>query len=376
MDTIPFMNLKDSFPLIYDEVISKITHLIKNTQFIGGEEVRLFEKEFASFCNSSYAVGCANGTDAILVALKALEIGPGDTVLVPANTFIATSEAVTLSGAQVDFIDVKLDTSTIDPVKLEAYLERYSKERNVKAVIPVHLYGRMADMEEIGEIAKKFELKIIEDSAQAHGAMYNSHAPGFYGDIATFSFYPGKNLGAFGDAGALVTNDHRLHTRCKSLVDHGRLGKKYEHDIEGGNMRLDTIQAAVLRIKLKYLSEWTRLRVEKAIYYVEQFPKIEAVTPPVINDSIHQTWHLFVIKAHQRDELQHYLKQHNISTGIHYPIPLHLQPAYHYKGYSKGDFPVTEELSSTILSLPFWPEITKVAINQVCNTVEEFYRNA
>jgi len=267
---IPFMNLSDSYSDIYDEIMLKIKELIDNTEFIGGSEIENFEKEFAEYCNVKYAIACGNGTDAIVLALKALNIGPDDTVLTVPNTFIATSEAVTSVGAKVDFVDNDEQTYTMDSEKLKEYLIKNHKTKNIKAVIPVHLYGQMADMKSIMEIAREYNLKVIEDSAQAHGAQIYGKGPGEYGDIATFSFYPGKNLGAFGDAGAIVTNDEELAIKIKMLSNHGRQkGSKYEHMIEGFNSRLDSIQAAILRIKLKYLNRWTQLSIKHHPIYPE-----------------------------------------------------------------------------------------------------------
>jgi len=367
------MDLKDNFSQIFEESINKITALIKETQFIGGEEISLFENEFAEYCGTEYAVGCSNGTDALVVALKSLGIGHGDTVLVPANTFIATSEAVSLTGASVDFIDVCKNSSLINPDKLIDYLEMYSNRKKIKAVVAVHLYGRMAEMDVICTIAEKYGLKVIEDSAQAHGAKYKGNGPGFYGDIATFSFYPGKNLGAFGDAGALVTNDFEIYEYCKKYVNHGRDKKKYIHDIEAANMRMDTIQAAVLRIKLKYLADWTETRNIKVQIYFKYLSDIIDIDLPEIDEQFYQVWHLFVIRVKKREELQLFLKEAGISTGVHYPIPLHLQPAYNYKGCEKGDFPVTEKLAKDILSLPLWPEITEEQIKYISDKIRLFY---
>jgi len=363
------MNLRDGFGNIYGEIIDKVKYLIDNTQFIGGDEVALFEKEFARFCHAEYAVGCSNGTDALILALKALNIGKTDTVLVPVNTFIATAEAVTAVGANVEFIDVDEKTFNINTELLKDHLEK-NLSKNVKAVIPVHLYGQMADMVQICKIAESYGLKVIEDSSQAHGATCNGKNPGQYGDVATFSFYPGKNLGAFGDAGALVTNNESLYEKCKMLVNHGRWKEKYKHAIEGFNKRLDTLQAAILRIKLKLLSESTGKRRAIARMYKAKLKEIDSIVLPEVTRGAEHVWHLFVVRIEMRDNIQTRLKESGISTGIHYPIPLHLQPAYAYKNYKQGDFPVAERLSREILSLPFWPEITEEQIEYVCNTIK------
>jgi len=366
--SIPFMELSDSYDLIYDEVMGKIKKLIDNTRFIGGEEITKFEEEFAAYCNVNNAIACGNGTDAIMIALKALDIGPGDTVITVSHTFIATAEAVTAVGAEVDFVDIDEKTYTMSPEKLEEYIEKNKADKNIKAIIPVHLYGQMADMPAIMEIADKYDLKVIEDSAQAHGAQIDGKGPGEYGNFATFSFYPGKNLGAFGDAGALVTNDDELAKKAKMLSNHGRYQEKYTHQIEGYNSRMDSIQAAVLRIKLKYLDQWTEMRIKNAKRYDELLKDKDIITPFVRDNSKH-VYHLYVVRVNNRDELKSNLKENNISAGIHYPIPLHLQPAYNYLGYKKGDFPVTETISKEILSLPMWPEIEIDQIGEIIKNI-------
>lgn len=373
MSNIPLMDLTAAFPEIYNEIEVKILDLIKNTQFIKGKELELFENEFSSFSGSDYAIGCANGTDALVVALKVLGIGHGDTVLVPANTFIATSEAVTQAGATVNFIDVDPVSKNIDPQCLKRYLEKNSEIKRIKAVIAVHLYGTMADVKNISEICNTYGLKLIEDAAQAHGAEYEGKKVGTYGDFATYSFYPGKNLGAFGDAGALTCNDEKYYEFAKAYIDHGRIGKKYEHSIEGANMRMDTLQAAVLRIKLKYLANSTNMRIEKVKYYQKKLSGIKNIKCPEFADGMKQVWHLYVIESNDRDALQEFLKARGISSGIHYPIPLHLQKAYNYLQYREGDFPIAEKLSDRILSLPLWPEISHNQIDQVCSAIKDFF---
>lgn len=366
---IPLMKLSDCYGLIYDEVIDKLKQIILTTNFIGGEEVKRFEEEYAEYCNVKHAIACGNGTDALILTLRAMSIGHGDTVVTVPNTFIATSEAVTSVGANVDFVDIDEKTYTMDPEKLEDFIKKNRYSKIIKCIIPVHLYGQMADMESIMEIAKKFDLKVIEDSSQAHGALLNNKGPGQYGDAATFSFYPGKNLGAFGDAGAVITNDEELGKKIKMLSNHGRV-EKYRHEIEGYNSRLDTIQAAVLRIKLKYLDKWTEMRISNAAYYNELLRNENIITPYVREGSKH-VYHLYVIRIKDRDNVIEQLANKGISTGIHYPIPLHLQPAYKYKGYQEGDFPVSEKVSKEIVSLPLWAELEKSEIEKICNVLLE-----
>ncbi|RCW86930.1 dTDP-4-amino-4,6-dideoxygalactose transaminase [Halanaerobium sp. DL-01] len=368
--SVPFMELSDSYDLIYEEVMEKIKKLIDDTRFVGGEEITKFEEEFAVYCNVKNAVSCGNGTDAIMIALKALGIGSKDTVITVPHTFIATAEAVTAVGAEVDFVDIDEKTYTMSPEKLEEYIQKNKDNKNIKAIIPVHLYGQMADMPELMKIADKHNLKVIEDSAQAHGAQINDKGPGEYGDFATFSFYPGKNLGAFGDAGALVTNNDELARKAKMLSNHGRYNEKYTHQIEGYNSRMDSIQAAVLRIKLKYLDQWTDMRIKNAEKY-DELLKDEDIITPFVRDNSKHVYHLYIVRVNNRDELKNDLESNNISVGIHYPIPLHLQPAYNYLNYERGDFPVSETLSEEILSLPMWPEINDNAIISVGEKINE-----
>ncbi|MBZ2174082.1 DegT/DnrJ/EryC1/StrS family aminotransferase [Schnuerera sp. xch1] len=364
------MDLSGCYNEIYQEVSNKIKYLIDNTRFIGGNEVEQFELEFAKYCNTEYAIACGNGTDALTLALKALDIKTGDTVVTVSNTFIATSEAISSVGASVDFVDIDEKTYTMDPIKLKEYLRKYKVIKNVKAVIPVHLYGQMADMESIMAIAKEFDLKVIEDSAQAHGAKFNGKGPGEYGDIATFSFYPGKNLGAFGDGGALVTNNEYLANKIKMLSNHGRI-KKYEHEMEGYNSRLDSIQAAILRVKLRHLNKWNSMRINNANIYKQLLNKNNNIITPFIRNESRHVFHLFTVRLTNRDNVRESLKKDGIATGIHYPIPLHLQPAYRYLGYKKGDFPISEKISNEILSLPMWPELKEEDINYVCKKLND-----
>lgn len=364
---VPFMDLKEGLIEIKEEIYKKLESLIENTKFIGGEEVENFEKEFAEFCQTKYAVGCSNGTDALILALKAVNIKPGDTVLVPANTFIATSEAVTAIGANVEFVDIEEKYFTIDPNKIEDKLS--ADDNKVAAIIVVHLYGQMANMPLISEIAHKYGVKIIEDSSQAHGSKLNSYMPGKWGDLATYSFYPGKNLGAFGDAGAVTTNNEEYYKYMKMIVNHGRWKEKYTHSVEGFNKRIDTIQAAILRIKLKKLNDWNELRRKKASIYLKKLID-KGLQLPMIRNGASPVWHIFSIRIQNRDYIQEYFKKNGVTTGIHYPIPLHLQPAYEYKRYKMGDFPVSEKSALEQLSLPFWPEISEEQIQFISDLLQ------
>lgn len=372
MQKIPLMDLTGSFPQIYEETMNKIEYLVKNTQFIGGDEVAAFDKEFAEFCGVPYAIGCSNGTDALVIALKALGIGVGDTVLTVPNSFIATTEAISCVGAEIDFIDIEEQYYTMDPALLRKYM--LTTKKNVKAIIPVHLYGQMANMPELMEIAKEYNLKVIEDTAQAHGASIEGKMPGQWGDIATFSFYPGKNLGAFGDAGAVITRNEDLYIHMKKLINHGRWQAKYEHEIEGYNHRIDTIQAAILRIKLRHLSEWNERRRKVADQYEDLLKSLDIIGPKVRSNAQH-VFYVYTIRVKNRDEFQRKLKEKGIETQIYYPIPLHLQPAYKSLGYKTGDFPITERISGEILSIPLWPEISEMTIACICNELRALLVN-
>lgn len=363
---IPFMDLKGCFHDIRPEIDTKLTEIINNTAFIGGEEIKAFEKEFACYQETDFCSACSNGTDALILVLKALNVEFGSKVLIPANTFIATAEAVSAVGAIPDYIDVEEKTHTMSPACLKAYLQK--KNDNVSCIIPVHLYGFMADMEQIIEIADAYGIPVIEDAAQAHGATRNGKKAGNFGNAATFSFYPGKNLGAFGDAGAVVTNDEDLHKRISMLIDHGRDKEKYIHYISGFNKRMDSLQAAVLRIKLRYLDKWTDMKISNANYYIKH---LDSNNCPDISLQGH-VFHIFAYHTERRDELKQFLMKNDISTGIHYPLPLHLQPAFEFLGYKKGDFPNAEYNASHELSLPLWPEITQEQMDYVIETIRRF----
>jgi len=380
VERIPLVNLKAQYRELKEEIDGALLRTVEEGRFILGEVVEAFEREFAAFCNAGFAVGVANGTEALTMALRACGIGPGDGVVTVPNTFIATAEAISAAGAIPFFVDVDSTTYTIDPAQLELFLEQACDTRAdgrpvhrgrsvpITAVIPVHLYGHPADMDAIGEIARHFGLKVIEDAAQAHGAEYRGRRVGTLGEAACFSFYPGKNLGAYGDAGAVVTCNEEVASRVRLLRDHGRRGK-YEHLIEGYNSRLDSIQAAVLRVKLPRLDRWNERRREAARFYDGLLGEDEGVICPLgVPESLH-VYHLYVIRVAQRDRLREKLAEEGVSTGIHYPIPLHLQPVYRHMGYREGDFPVTEELSGEVLSLPMYPEIRPDQIRRITSLV-------
>jgi dTDP-4-amino-4,6-dideoxygalactose transaminase len=365
MEKIPLVDLKSQYRSIQDEIRAAIEPVLADCNFILGQNVREFEREFAEFCGAEYALGVANGTEALMLALKACGVGDGDEVVIPANTFIATAEAVTSTGAQVVFADIDPDTYNIDVSDLERKLTP-----RTKALIPVHLFGQTADMDPINDIAKKHGLRVIEDAAQAHGAEYKGRRAGNLGEVACFSFYPGKNLGAYGDSGAVVTNDPEIARRIGMLRNHGR-AEKHDHEMEGLNSRMDEIQGAVLRVKLKHLTEWNETRRRKADLYNRLLGDADVVVPSTKNDVRH-VYHLYVIRTKRRNELRSHLIENGISAGIHYPTPLHLTKAYRHLNYSEGDFPISESHAKQILSLPMCPEISDEDVGRVCSEIIAF----
>jgi len=362
---IPLVDLKRQYLSIKKEIDGAIQEIIDKSAFIMGENVQEFENEFAEFCGVKYGVGTSSGTTALHLALVVCGIKQGDEVITVPYTFIATTESISHTGAKVVFVDIEDRSYTIDTKEIEqAITER------TKAIIPVHLFGHPADMDKIMSIAKKYNLIVIEDACQAHGAEYKGKKVGSLGDIACFSFYPGKNLGAYGDAGMAVTSNRELAEKMRLLRDHGR-AEKYYHRIEGYNYRLDAIQAAVLRVKLRHLEEWTEKRRRNAKLYNELL-KGSGVRTPLEMEYAKHVYHLYVIRTEKREELYLKLKQSRISAAIHYPLPLHLQEAYRYLGWKKGDFPVSEACSRELLSLPMFPELTQEEIKEIVHTVRKF----
>jgi len=386
---IPFLDLVTPHMELEEELIAAVRSALRNAAFIGGPAVEGLEREFATFSEARVCVGVGSGTDALRFALAAAGIANGDSVITVPNTFIATTEAISQVGAQPEFVDVDEQTSTMDVEQLRMFLE-HKCERNadgrlvskrtrrpVTAIIPVHLYGHPANMDPIMELAGRYNLIVIEDACQAHGAEYFSARnnrwmkAGSMGRAAAFSFYPGKNLGACGEAGAITTNDEELARKCRMLRDHGQ-AKKYYHDMEGYNGRLDAIQAALLRIKLQYLAEWNEQRRSRADAYAHLLENISSLaTLPSPAPWAKPVYHLYVIRVEDRDGFMSKLAAKSIGTGIHYPIPLHLQKAYSYLGYRDGDFPVTERLAKQIVSLPMFPTLSDTEQKRVCNTITE-----
>ena len=365
---VDFLNLHRINSFYQEDINAALNNVFQSGQYILGEEIRSFEKEFAEFCQVKNCIGVGNGLDALHLILRAYEIGPGDEVIVPSNTFIATWLAVSYTGATPIGVDPEMDSFNIDPLLIEQAITA-----NTKAIIPVHLYGRPANINPIHEIAKKYNLKIIEDSAQAHGATYKNRMTGSLGDAAAFSFYPGKNLGALGDAGAITTNDDDLADKLRKLRNYGS-SIRYQHTSLGYNSRLDEIQAAILRIKLPHLNKENEKRKSIANRYLSEIHNSWCEPPTVAEDS-ESVWHLFVIKTEYRTALEKYLSSHGISTLVHYPTPCHLQPAYAQLEKSKQQnlfLKRSELLANQILSLPLDPSMTEVEIGKVIETMNSF----
>jgi len=388
---IPFLDLVTPHLEMEEELVTVFRTALQTAAFSGGKAVQGFENAFAGFCEVDYCVGVSSGTDALRFALIAAGVKPGDSVLTVPNTFIATTEAISQAGAEPEFVDIEERTYNMDPEKLREYLEAKCDQdqltgrpvsrctgRMITAVVPVHLYGQTADMDRILELAEAWNLIVVEDACQAHGAEYFSDKDkrwkraGSMGRAAAFSFYPGKNLGACGEAGAVTTNDPDLAQRIRMLRDHGQ-AEKYYHDAEGYNGRLDAIQAGILQTKLRSLSEWNAQRRKRASGYQELLAEgSDQVVLPHEPSWANAVYHLYVIRNEERDQLRTYLSQFNIGTGIHYPIPLHLQKAYSRLGYREGDFPVSERAARQVLSLPMYPQIKAEQQREVADRIISF----
>jgi dTDP-4-amino-4,6-dideoxygalactose transaminase len=388
---VPFLDLVKPHQELESELLAVVKEAFSTAGFIGGPMVEGFEREFANFCDTKYCVGVNSGTDALRFAFMAAGVGQGDIVITVPHTFIATTEAISQAGAQIAFVDINEQTYTLDPAKLKTYLEtqcemdpgtgklvdKKSKLR-VAAIVPVHLYGQAADMDPILELAARYHLVVVEDACQSHGAEYFSKKEnvwkkaGSMGLAAAFSFYPGKNLGACGEAGAITTNDEKLAQKMRMIRDHGQ-AKKYYHDVEGYNGRLDSIQAGWLSVKLRHLAKWNESRRMLAHAYHKLLEDLKgAVVLPIEAPFTKGVYHLYVIRLQDREALQAHLAEMGIGTGIHYPIPLHLQKAYQHLGYKQGDFPVTEKVASEIVSLPMFPQLTAEQQKLVAESVAIF----
>lgn len=364
---IPFVDLHAQYLSIKGEVDKAISDVIVNSSFVRGKYVQKFEEEFASELGVEHCISCANGTDSLYIAMRALDVMPGDEVIAPAHSWISTTETITQAGGKVVFCDTKTDDYTIDPVDIR----RKITSRTV-GIIPVHLYGQPADMGEIMQIADEHNLWVLEDCAQAHMAKYKGQYVGTFGNVASFSFYPGKNLGAMGDAGALVTNDSELKNKMSKFARHGGLVKG-EHEIEGVNSRMDGLQAAILSVKLKKLHQWTESRREIADLYTKMLSDINQITLPKKMPDREHVWHLYVIKTEERDNLRKYMGNANIETIVNYPVALPFLKAYQRFNHIPEDFPNAYKNQSRVLSLPIYPEIKRDAVKKISNIIAKFY---
>jgi dTDP-4-amino-4,6-dideoxygalactose transaminase len=364
---IPLVDLRAQYRAMRADIDTAIQRVLDSTAFVKGPAVREFEQAFADFCEAEHAIGVGNGTDALRLAFAGLGFEPGDEVVTVPTTFIATTEAISHAGAVSRFADVDERTWMFDVAKAA---EQCSDR--TRALVPVHLYGHPVDLDEVNAFASERNLAVVEDAAQAHGARLRGRRVGALAQVGTFSFYPGKNLGAYGDAGAVVTNDDGVAERVRMLADHGRLDK-YEHRVEGWNSRLDTIQAAVLGVKLRVLDDGNARRRRCAGAYNDALRDVDGLLFPEVVDGAEPVHHLYVVRAEHRDGLRKYLAEQEIATGVHYPVPLHLQPAYRHLGYARGDFPVSEQLADSIVSLPCYPEISDDDIDRVVGAVRAFY---
>lgn len=361
---VPFVDFREQYHAIKDKVDAGLKKVFEDGSFILGPQEKAFEEDFARYCGTQYAVGVNSGTDALYLAMLALDIGPGDEVIVPTFTFIATALCVSYTGARPVFVDIEDQTCNIDPARFEAAITP-----KTKAVIPVHIYGQPADMKEINAIAAKHKIAVVEDACQAHGAMYNGKKTGALGDIACFSFYPTKSLGAFGDGGMVVTGNKSLYAKTLMLRDYGRAGR-YDHKIKGHNSRLDTVQAVVLAAKLPLLDQWNKMRNDVAAHYGKLFKSAEGVVTPAIQKDRTHVFQTYAVRLPDRDKICETMKAKGIGVLIHYPIPLHLQEAYADLGHKMGDFPVSERIAKEILSLPMFPHMKKDQVEYVCTTLK------
>ncbi|MBV9105510.1 MAG: DegT/DnrJ/EryC1/StrS family aminotransferase [Verrucomicrobia bacterium] len=362
---VPFLDLRSHNAPMLDEIKSAIGEVIDSASFAGGSFVASFEADFGAYCGNSYAIGVGSGTEALWLALLGLGVGPGDDVITVPNSFIATAEAITYSGARPVFVDVDERTYTMNPAALAEVLTA-----RTKAIIPVHLFGQPADMDPILQFAREHGLFVVEDACQAHGAEYKARKVGTLGDAGCFSFYPGKNLGAFGEAGAVVTKNAELQEKIRTLRDHGQI-RKYYHSVIGWNCRMDGIQAAVLRIKLRHLERGNRLRRSHAAHYDRALEGLEEIVTPVELPCVRHVYHIYAIRLADRDEVIRLLSEKGVGCGVHYPVPIHLQEAYRNLGYEPASFPVAERCATEFVSLPMFPELTPVQLELVGQAVKQ-----
>lgn len=362
---VPFLDLKAQYAQIKDQVIPALEDVMEHTAFAGGSFVSQFEQNFAQYCDCKHAIGVGNGTEALWVALLAMDIKAGDEVITAANTFIATAEAISFTGATPVFVDVEEHSYNLDPAQIEAAITD-----KTKAIIPVHLYGQIANIDPILAIAKKHGLRVLEDASQAHGAKAQNRLAGSIADAGCFSFYPGKNLGAYGEAGAVTTNDDELAATMRRFRDHGQ-AQKYYHDVVGWNARMDGFQGAVLDVKLKYLAAWTAARQAHAAQYNSLLAANPKIQTPKVSDGHEHVYHIYAIRVQERDAVMQALADRGIASGIHYPIPLHLQKAYAHLGYQAGQFPIAERCAAEQISLPMYAELSEAQIAYVAEQLNE-----
>ncbi|MDP8211900.1 MAG: DegT/DnrJ/EryC1/StrS family aminotransferase [Candidatus Zapsychrus exili] len=363
---IPFIDFSEQYKMIKDEIDVGLKEVFESGAFILGPQEKAFEADFSAYCDSKYGIGVNSGTDALYLALGALGVQPGDEVILPSFTFIATALCISYTGAKPVFVEVEDTTYNIDPNKLEALITD-----KTKVIMPVHLYGQCANMDEIVQIAKKYNIAVVEDAAQAHGAIYKGKKIGSLGDVACFSFYPTKSLGAFGDGGMVITSNEEIDKKVRMLRDYGREGR-YDHKVKGFNSRLDTVQAVVLSAKLKRLDEFNRMRNEAAQYYFKMLEGVDGIVVPKIAEDRTHVFQTFGIRVlENRDAVLDKMKEKGVGVLIHYPIPVHLQEAYKDAGYKEGDLPVTEQIANQVLSLPMFPHITKEQIDYVCDLLKK-----
>lgn len=365
---VPFVSFEPMHKELRKELDAAYTRVMDSNYFIRGQECKLFEDEFAAYCGAAHCIGVANGLDALYLILRAMGIGTGDEVIIPSNTFIATALAVSYTGATPVFVEPDIRNYNIDVKKIEAAITD-----KTKAIIAVHLQGRAADMDEINKIAGKYHLQVLEDAAQAHGTRYKGKRVGALADAAGFSFYPGKNLGALGDGGCVVTNNKELADKVRALGNYGS-DYKYHHIYQGNNSRLDEMQAAFLRVKLPHLDRWNEDRRKTAKRYLTEIHNPQIILPPMAEEDYDHSYHVFVVRCKDRDRLEGYLHEHGIATVKHYPVPMHLQGAYEKLGLKQGDFPIAEEISDTVLSLPMYYGMTEEEVEKVIECVNQYHQ--
>jgi dTDP-4-amino-4,6-dideoxygalactose transaminase len=379
---VPFMDLKRQYLSIKDEVGKAINETIQSCAFVAGAKVKEFEGNFAAYCGVNHAIGVSSGTSSLYIALRALGIGKGDAVITVPHTFIATVEAISLTGATPVFVDVDEGSYNIAPENIAEYIKNscitkhgvvYDNRRDVKvrAIMPVHLYGQMAEMDDIMKMAKEFGLYVVEDAAQAHGAEYKNRKSGSIGHLGAFSFYPSKNLGAYGQGGMVVTNDAKLAEKVRLLIDHGQKEKNL-HAFEGWNFKMDGLQAAILNTKLRYLNTWNDARRNNAWIYNAQLESVKGIITPKEMKNRKHIYHLYVVRARDRASLRDFLKRSGIDSSVHYPTPVHLQEAYQYLAYKRNDFPIAEVCAREVISLSMFPELTEQEIDHVCATIRKW----